>query len=245
VYIGTSGWTYSHWEGRFYPEGLSKKKWLSYYMGQFCTVELNATFYRSIKGETFARWYGLSPAGFVWSVKMSRFITHIKRLQNCEEALERFIATLIPLKEKLGCILVQLPPSLAFHEDEIVRFRHLIPSGLKVAIEARNRKWLAPEVMETLRGLGIAWCISDTAGRYPYAEEVTADFVYIRLHGSQSLYKSLYTEEELSSWAQKIKGWGRTTYVYFDNDYMAYAPRNAARLKELMKERKEEGKERW
>jgi len=204
-------------------------------------VELNASFYRSIRPETFKRWSDISPPGFLWSVKVSRFITHIKRLKECSEELARFLSAASRLGEKLGCLLVQLPPNFAFDGEVLASFRWLIPPHIKVALEARNPTWLTAEAMETLKRLNLAWCISDTAGRYPYSEAITANFIYIRLHGSRALYRSPYTEAELRDWAEKIKRWGRETYVYFDNDYQAYAPLNAAHLREMMKEAKEEG----
>ncbi|MCX7983148.1 MAG: DUF72 domain-containing protein [Syntrophales bacterium] len=234
IFIGTSGWTYTHWAGTFYPHGLPRHRWISFYMTQFPTVELNASFYRSIRPDTYIKWRNLSPPGFLWSVKVSRVITHIKRLKNCEEAVSKFLEGVSLLGERLGCLLIQLPPSLSFERETVKAFRPLIPHHFKVAIEARNKTWFTQECIDTLRELGLGWCISDTAGRYPYREEITTDFVYIRLHGSQSLYRSCYTDEELETWKEKIKDWKKETYVYFDNDYMAYAPFNAARLIEMI-----------
>lgn len=234
VHIGTSGWTYAHWQGHFYPPGLPRARWLDYYTECFQTVELNASFYRSLHDSTFENWYRKTPAGFLWSVKANRFITHIRRLKNAGPALEKFFLSVKPLQEKLGVVLFQLPPSLGFQKAEVDAFCRLLPPGMKCTIEARNREWFTDEALTCLEEHGIAWCIADTAGRYPYREAVTADFIYIRLHGSQSLYLSDYAEEELVSWAKKIRGWNRETFVYFDNDDMAYAPRNAQCLKALL-----------
>lgn len=242
IFIGTSGWTYAHWRGTFYPEGLPQKGWLVYYMTHFPTVELNASFYRSIRPETYRKWREISPPGFVWSVKVSRFITHFKRLKECEEETKRFLYEVSNLGDKLGCLMVQLPPSLVFEREALLSFRRLIPDHFRVALEARNATWLTSECLNTLRDLNVAWCISDTAGRYPYREEITADFIYLRLHGSRVLYRSNYTEEELKTWAEKIKRWGKETYVYFDNDYLAHAARNAMRLRELTENTGEERK---
>lgn len=235
VYIGTSGWTYDHWKGSFYPEDFPKRKWLEYYTEHFNTVELNATFYRSMQPNTFEGWYKKTPKGFVWSVKASRFITHIKRLKDASASIDVFLASTLPLKEKLGPILLQLPPGLGFEKNVFESFCKSLPSNYKYTIEARNKSWHTEEALSSLKRHHIAWCISDTAGRYPYREAVTANFVYIRLHGSRSLYASEYTEAELAKWAKKIRTWCKETFVYFDNDYMAYAPKNAVQLIQLLK----------
>jgi len=234
THIGTSGWTYDHWRGNFYPPDLPKARWLDYYAECFQTVELNASFYRSLRESTFAKWHEKTPPGFVWSVKANRFITHIRRLKDVGASLETLFASVAPLAEKQGPVLFQLPPSLGFQKADFESFCALLPAGFKCTIEARNRQWCTDEALSCLQSHGIAWCIADTAGRYPCLEAVTADFVYIRLHGSRSLYASDYTEEELAAWAEKINGWDRETYVYFDNDFMAFAPHNALRLKTLI-----------
>ena len=236
VHIGTSGWTYRHWQGLFYPPECPKSRRLEYYAGKFSSVELNATFYRSLPEPTVASWYAKTPPGFCWSVKANRYITHIKRLTHARDPLERFLRALSPLKEKLGPILFQLPPSLAFDEDVFASFCRVLPADLRFALEARHPSWFTQAALAALGRHHIAWCISDTAGRYPYLETDTAEFIYIRLHGSRTLYASEYTEQELCIWAEKIKAWGKETYVYFDNDAMAYAPHNALRLSALLRD---------
>jgi len=234
-YIGTSGWNYDHWKGVFYEDGCPKSRWLEWYGRHFQTVEVNATFYRSMKPQTFENWYRNTPDGFLWSVKANRFITHIKRLKDAEEPLGRFLESVTPLREKLGPILFQLPPSLVFNQMIAETFfRHLLPAR-RYTLEARHESWLEPEALKCLEQYGIAWCISDTAGRYPYREAVTADFVYIRLHGSQKLYASRYSDKELKAWADRITSWNLDTYVYFDNDFKGYAPQNALELIRLLK----------
>jgi len=234
AHVGTSGWTYDHWQGSFYPAACPKARRLEYYAGRFSTVELNATFYRVLPEATFANWYARTPPGFCWAVKANRFITHIKRLKDAREPLQRFLRCVAPLKEKLGPLLFQLPPGLSYDEEILEVFGRELPAGLKFALEARHRSWLAAKALQALKDHRIAWCISDTAGRYPYLEAVTAEFIYIRLHGSRTLYASEYTEQELCVWARKITAWGKEAYVYFDNDALAHAPRNAARLIELL-----------
>ena len=235
TYIGTSGWNYEHWRDIFYPATFAKSKWLAFYAQNFNTIEVNATFYRLPKPETFENWRQTTPHGFLWAVKANRYITHIRRLKDAGEPLERFFSAARALKEKLGPVLFQLPPSLAFDQDTFQDFcSNVRIYKHRCVFEVRHKSWLEENVLARLEESGIAFCISDTAGRHPYSEAVTADFVYIRLHGSRKLYASNYTEEELQVWGEKIRRWNRETYVYFDNDFGGYAPKNAARLKEIM-----------
>lgn len=234
IYVGTSGWNYDHWKGVFYPEKYPKSKWLEFYAEQFKTVEVNATFYRSMKPGTFDNWRKRTPEAFLWSVKASRFITHIKRLKDAEEPLQKFLEPLSMLGEKLGVMLFQFPPSLVFDEDILENFCRQLPENKRCTFEARHPSWLEENALMSLKRHNIAWCMSDTAGRYPFCEAVTSDFIYIRLHGSRKLYASQYTEEELKTWAKKIERWNKDTFVYFDNDFMGFAPKNALRLKELL-----------
>ncbi|MCX7817157.1 MAG: DUF72 domain-containing protein [Syntrophales bacterium] len=235
IQIGTSGWNYNHWEGVFYPPGLPKKKWLPFYSQHFSTVEINATFYRQPKPSTFENWRNQTPEGFVWAVKANRFITHIKRLQEVKDPLAKFFTDASNLGEKFGPVLFQLPPSLMFKEDTLLRFLdNVVIYRHPCALEVRNKSWINERAFSIMEKYGVAFCISDTAGRYPYAEVITASFVYIRLHGSKKLYASSYTEDELHIWANKILEWQRETYVFFDNDFGGYAPMNASRLKEIL-----------
>jgi uncharacterized protein YecE (DUF72 family) len=234
ISIGTSGWNYDHWKGNFYPEGLPKTRWLKHYCETFSTLEVNATFYRRMRPSTFEKWRQETPEGFLWAVKAHRFITHIKRLHDAQEPLAAFLDSLSPLAEMLGPILFQLPPSLAFERGLARSFCSNLSKGRRYAIEARHKSWLSDEALSSIKDFSIAWCISDTAGRYPYLEAITSDFTYIRLHGSKRLYASCYTEDELQAWAAKIRNWGIDTYVYFDNDFMGYASMNALRLKEIL-----------
>ncbi|MBM4271959.1 MAG: DUF72 domain-containing protein [Deltaproteobacteria bacterium] len=235
VSIGTSGWNYGHWRSVFYPPECPKTKWLQFYAGEFTTVEVNATFYRLPPQATFENWKRNTPEGFLWAVKANRYITHVKRLQDPDESLGRFFRAARSLGEKLGPVLFQLPPALAYNRDVFSRFCETLDKYRhRCALEIRHKSWLEERVLATLETHGIAFCISDTAGRYPYSEAVTADFIYIRLHGSRKLYVSDYTEEELQAWAEKITRWGRDTYVYFDNDFAGHAPGNAASLKRIL-----------
>ncbi|MCS7214839.1 MAG: DUF72 domain-containing protein [Thermodesulfovibrio sp.] len=233
-YIGTSGWQYGHWKGIFYPEGLKYSDWLNYYCKYLSTVEINVTFYRDVKPSTFQRWYSLTKEDFIFSVKLSRQITHFKRLKVDKALIDEFLNKYSNLKEKLGVILIQLPPGLKFDRFLVDKFLYLLDKKYKYTIEVRNKTFISDIFFEMLKLNNIAFCIADSAGRFPYYETITADFVYIRLHGSQKLYASEYTDKELGEWADKIKSWNKTTYIYFDNDYRGYAVKNALKLKELL-----------
>ncbi len=237
INIGTSGWNYPHWQGIFYPPGLPKSRWLKFYSRHFDTLEINATFYGRPKPATFKRWYETTPSPFLFSVKASRYITHIKRLKGIEEPLQRLYKDLSFLKEKRGALLFQLPPNFAYSEERIDTFIQLLDPSIPTALEIRHQSFLNPGFFQLLRKHNVAFCISDTAGRYPsLSYELTADFTYIRLHGSQILYASPYTPEELEAWAERINTWGIQAYVYFDNDAYGYAVTNALQLKKILTE---------
>jgi uncharacterized protein YecE (DUF72 family) len=232
--IGTSGWGYPHWKRIFYPSDVARSKWLDFYGNHFDTVEVNATFYRLPGAKTFHEWYRRTPENFLWSVKASKYLTHTKRLKDPEEPLSRLYEAAQGLKEKLGPILFQLPPSLSFDRDLFISFCESLGRSNRHVLEIRHKSWIHHSVFEILKENNIAFCISDTAGRYPYHEEITADFLYIRLHGSQKLYASEYSEAELQAWARKIRDWSMDTYAYFDNDFQGYAVENAKRLKKIL-----------
>jgi len=234
IRIGTSGWNYQHWKEIFYPADCAKSKWLEYYTEHFDTVELNATFYRLPQLKTFENWKTRTPDHFLWALKANKYITHIKQLKEPQEPLERFYTAASGLKEKLGPILFQLPPSLSFDEKEFENFCQFLNPSQRHTLEVRHPSWISDRLFVILKKHNIAFCIADTAGRYPYHEVVTSDFVYIRLHGSKKLYASEYSEKELQAWAKKIKEWGKDTYLYFDNDFEGYAVKNAKRLKEIL-----------
>ena len=232
--IGTSGWNYSHWKDIFYPSDVPRSKWLEFYVNHFDTVEVNATFYRLPKPETFDTWYRRTSENFLWAVKASKYITHTKRLRDSEEPLDRLYKAAGGLKEKLGPILLQLPPSLSFDRDLFLSFCENLDHSYRHALEVRHTSWIHDNLFQILKENNIAFCISDTAGRYPYHEAISADFLYIRLHGSQKLYASEYSEEELQEWARKILKWNMDAYIYFDNDFQGFAVKNATRLIEIL-----------
>ena len=232
--IGTSGWNYKHWKEIFYPANVAQRKWLEFYCTRFDTVELNATFYRLPKVETFQSWKKRTPQGFLWAVKANKFITHTKRLKDCEEPIERFYSSVKGLDKKLGPILFQLPPSLQFDESLFEDFCSLLSNSYKHVLEVRHASWIDDKAFQIMAKNQIAFCISDTAGRYPYHEQITADFTYVRLHGSKKLYASKYATEELETWAKKLLDWGVDAYVYIDNDFGGNAVENAMELKGLL-----------
>ena len=233
-YVGTSGWQYSHWKRVFYPEQLKSKDWLKFYAQHLNTLELNVTFYRQVTPSTFQKWHETVPEHFCFSVKMSRFITHIKRLSVEEGSIHRFLKDAGLLGDKLGVVLIQLPPSLKYDHALITDFFALLDPAFRYTVEARNKSFADDEFFSLLSERSIAWCMAESAGRYPYHEAVTAPFIYVRLHGRTELYASNYSDEELHDLAAKIRGWARETYVYFDNDFGGYAVRNAITLRDIL-----------
>ena len=234
IRIGTSGWTYKHWQGIFYPVKWPKSRWLEYYSKHFDTVELNAAFYRLPNLTTFENWKARTPDDFLWSVKASKFITHTKRLRDPADPLDRLYGATAGLGERLGAILFQLPPNLAFDEKVFRGFCETLDPQVRHVLEIRHPSWINDQVFGILNRFNVAFCTADTAGRYPFCEALTADFAYVRLHGSQKLYVSDYSEEELQTWAEKVGTWKRDTFIYFDNAFEGYAVNNARRLKEIL-----------
>lgn len=235
-FIGTSGWHYDHWRELFYPEGLTKAKWLEFYSQHFKTVEINNSFYRLPSERAFTSWYEASPPGFVFAVKVSRFITHIKRLKNAEEPLRTFLARAGFLRNKLGPLLYQLPPGMKCDENVLRAFLEALPSGYQHTFEFRNESWLDGKIFAILRQYNVGLCVFDMPG-FTCPVMATADFAYFRFHGSSGLYWSCYSDEELRVWAAKIKEISRdlkAVYVYFNNDAQAYAVYNAMSLAQFL-----------
>jgi uncharacterized protein YecE (DUF72 family) len=284
VRIGISGWRYAPWRGTFYPRGLAQAKELAYASERLRSIEINGSFYALQRPASYHRWAEQTPDDFVFSVKGGRFITHMKRLRDVDTALANFFASgVLGLGPKLGPVLWQLPPTLAFdqqalsdflgrlprtttaaaelarHHDERLRDRALTETDadrpIRHALEVRHPSFVTTEFIELLRAQGIALVVSDTAGTFPILDDVTADFVYVRLHGDQELYVSGYDDEALKRWAAKIHAWkrglalvsdhtvaapaprreqGRDVYVYFDNDVKTHAPYDAMALEALL-----------
>jgi uncharacterized protein YecE (DUF72 family) len=232
-YIGTSGWHYDDWRGRFYPEKLPKAQWLEFYARHFSTLELNNTFYRLPKESVFQKWHDSSPEGFVLSVKVSRYITHIKRLKDCGDEIDRFISKAIILKDKLGPLLYQLPPGLHRDDDILKSFLSILPQEMKHVIEFRHESWFTEEVYDILRRHHTGFCAFDMP-KLTSPLLTTTNFAYIRFHGSDSLYSSCYTDEELAKWAKKITELAqnlKAVYIYFNNDVQGYALKNAETIR--------------
>jgi uncharacterized protein YecE (DUF72 family) len=265
-WIGISGYDYPGWKGRFYPAGLPRSRWLRYAAEAFDSIEINGTFYSLKAPSTFRRWTSQVPGPpFVFAVKGGRFITHNLKLRNAEPALANFFASgVLALGDRTGPFLWQLPGTYAFSPERLEGFLRLLPRSsveaaalarghndrlpgealteaetelpLRHAFEVRHESWFHPEMYALLREHGAGFVVADTAGRWRLADEVTAGFVYVRLHGSRELYVSDYTDGELDEWARRVHSWlsgppARDVYVYFDNDAKVHAPNDARRLR--------------
>ena len=231
-FIGTSGWHYVDWQGRFYPEKLPKAKWLEFYSRRFSTVELNNSFYHLPTENAFTKWYSDTPAGFIFALKASRFITHIRRLKDIGEAEETLINRARLLGEKLGPLLYQLPPNLHRDDDLLESFLSGLPEGLKHVVEFRHRSWLDREVFNILSKYKTGLCIFDMPEMSSPAI-ATADFAYVRFHGSEAMFSSRYTDDELADWAGKIEDIAanvEAVYIYFNNDVSGFAIENASTI---------------
>jgi uncharacterized protein YecE (DUF72 family) len=235
VFIGTSGWVYSHWRGTFYPDDLSEKEWLGFYAKNFDAVELNSSFYHLPKEKTFRGWYERTPKNFTFTVKGSRFITHVKKLKDCEEPLGNLLQAAGSLRDKLGPILFQLPPSFKVNKKRLEGFISLLPEDRRFAFEFRHPSWFSREIYSVLREGRCALVVSDTPD-YPCEEVQTAGFMYFRLHGREKLYSSSYSPEQLREYAEKMKSWAKESdvFVFFDNDSEANAVGNAKDLSNLI-----------
>jgi uncharacterized protein YecE (DUF72 family) len=236
IRIGISGWTYPPWRGVFFPKGWPQKRELEYASRQVNSIEINGSFYSLQRPESYRAWYEATPRGFLFSVKAGRFITHIKRLKDVETPLANFFASgVLCLREKLGPILWQLPPSFRFDPGRLATFFDLLPRDtgaaarlarkhdtkvegravtkadrarpLRHALEVRHASFETAEFVQLLRAHDVALVVADTAGKWPLIEDVTSDFIYARLHGDKKLYVSGYTDAALKEWARKIRSW--------------------------------------
>jgi uncharacterized protein YecE (DUF72 family) len=286
IRIGMSGWRYVPWRGDFYPNGLTQKNELKFASRAVNSIEINGSFYALQSPDLYARWYADTPADFVFSVKGPRYITHVRRLKEIEEPLANFFASgVFQLRHKLGPILWQFPPSFKFDAPTFEHFLGLLPhdgkqakarakqcaarmetpgyldipakARLRHAVEIRHASFCVPEFVALLRKYKVALVVADTAGKWPYVEDLTADFLYLRLHGDKQLYASGYTPSALKRWGDRIEAWrhggqpddahlivdkplpvrlrtrkSRDIYCYFDNDIKVRAPYDAHRLLE-------------
>lgn len=235
--IGTSGWHYASWRGTFYPPGVGPKRMLPCYAERFATTEINTSFYRVPTAAAVAAWHDAVPDGFVFSWKASRFITHNKKLNDCEESLRYVFGRMAPLAEKMGPVLFQLPPMLKGNRERLARFLDVLPNRHRHVIEFRNPSWYEPAILDLLRDHGVSLCISDHEDA-PSPWEATAGHVYARGHGPTGDYRNSYPDATLDRFARAIRGWrkeGRDVLFYFDNDHKAAAPADAVRLIERLR----------
>jgi len=235
-HIGCSGWHYDHWRVLYYPERLPKPRWLQFYARQFSTVELNNSFYHLPSEKAFATWRESTPNNFVFAVKVSRFITHIKRLRNLGSAVENFLSRACLLQDKLGPLLYQLPPSMKRNDKILEDFLSSLPQEYRHVFEFRHESWLTDSLFQILRRHNAGLCVFDMPG-FTCPLVATSDIAYIRFHGSEALYSSCYSDKELAQWAKKIAHLGEkveAVYVYFNNDAEAFAVKNALTLIEFI-----------
>lgn len=262
IRIGISGWRYEPWRGVFYPEGLPQRRELEFCARHFPTVEINGSFYSLQRPEYYAQWYRETPPGFVFAVKGSRYLTHMLRLTKPEKPLANFFASgVFELRDKLGPFLWQFPPMFRFDPGRLEPFLELLPRTtgealalarrrdarlhgrsrlaidadrpLRHALEIRHPSFMNEAFVRLLRKHRVGLVVADTAGKWPKMFHVTANFVYVRLHGDVKIYTSGYSERALASWARRIRAWdrdGRDVYVYFDNDVKVKAPFDALNL---------------
>jgi uncharacterized protein YecE (DUF72 family) len=287
VRVGTSGWTYDHWQGTFFPDGLARRRRLEYLAGRLDTAEINGTFYSLQRASSFRTWAAATPEHFRFAVKGSRYLTHMKKLRDVEEPLGRFLASgLLALGPKLGPVLWQLPPNLGWDPGRVEGFLELLPRStgqaaalgaahtdrvpdpctvtdedrpMRHALEVRHPSFATPEFVALLRAHDVALVVSDGAGEFPCFDDVTADLVYVRLHGHDELYRSAYGAAALGAWAARAAAWaageapvssatiapqdpppirpgGREVLVYFDNDAEGHAPHDALALRDALAE---------
>lgn len=231
LFVGTSGWQYKSWRGRFYPEDVAQARWLEWFAERFRVVEVNNTFYRLPPPDTFEAWARRTPADFVIAPKVSRYLTHVKRLKEPEEPVQRFLRHAAPLGDKIGPLLVQLPPDLAADVARLERVLELFPEGVRVAVEFRHQSWFTDEVRKVLESHGAALCLADRRSKLLTPPWQTADWGYVRLHEGTASPRPCYGRTALASWGRRIAGmWGAESdvYVFFNNDPLGCAVRDAA-----------------
>ena len=233
--IGCSGWSYKDWRGPFYPQTLAQKDWLSFYANRFDTTEINASFYRLPSEAAVANWAARAPAGFAWSWKASRYITHNKKLKDCGDSIALVFERMAPLGDE-GCVLFQLPPMLRRDDARLADFVALLPKGRRCAFEFRHSSWYDATVFDILAQARMALCISDHHAA-PSPWEATAPYVYVRGHGPGGRYRDRYPTQTLEDWARRLEALrdeGREVFCYFDNDIKSAAPMDAALLLERL-----------
>lgn len=236
IHIGTSGWSYAHWKENFYPEKMPANQWLNFYGETFSTVEINTTFYHIPSESTVERWYQVVPENFLFSVKASRYITHIKRLKDCKDSVKLFFSSIKKLQTKVGPILFQLPPSFKMDKERLENFIGLLNDKYIYTFEFRHESWYVNEIYDLLNKNKIALCITDLGGKLS-PMEVTSNFTYLRLHGPQKAYQGSYGLPKLRLWKKRMNEWidkKKSVYCYFDNDEKGFAIEDARTLQNLL-----------
>jgi len=238
IRIGCSGWNYRHWRGLFYPEKMAVKNWFRFYAEQFDTVEINNSFYRLPKAETFDKWREQAPPGFDYAVKANRYLTQAKKLKDCAEPVARMMAPVRNLRETLGPILYQLPPTLRINLPRLEEFLGLLPRDLIHVFEFRERSWYVPEMLDLLERYGASFCCHDMAGSVSERWAV-GPIAYVRFHGAGGKYWGRYSDEALLNWTDWMRDQaaaGRTVWAYFNNDTEAHAIHDALTLKAMVRQ---------
>ena len=233
VRVGCSGWLYKHWRGTFYPTEVPQKRWFEHYASVFDTVEINNSFYRLPEVSTFAEWSARAPRGFLFAVKASRFLTHMKKLKDPEEPVDRFFSRARALGRHFGPVLYQLPPGWAVDRPRLEHFLQILPRDMRHVIEFRDRTWYTRDVFELLERSGVSLCLHDMPGSATGRTRV-GPHVYVRFHGAAGRYDGSYPDERLEDWAAWLQGpdcTGADVYAYFNNDVGGHAPRNALTLR--------------
>lgn len=231
-HIGTSGWHYLHWWGKFYPENYSEKELLKYYSQFYCTVEINNTFYHLPSAKIVKQWLDSVPDNFIFSVKASRYITHMKKLKDPEISTEAYFNTIRNFKDRIGVILFQLPPNFKVNTERFEKFIKKLPVDYRYTFEFRDKSWFIPDIYEIMKHHNLSLCFY-SMGKYNSPKELLSDFVYLRLHGSNTLGSGLYDISTIERIAEEIKIYlkeGKEVFCYFNNDESGYAIKNALQL---------------
>ncbi|HET7694827.1 MAG TPA: DUF72 domain-containing protein [Vicinamibacterales bacterium] len=236
--VGCSGWQYKHWRGDFYPAAVPQARWFEYYAERFDTVEINNSFYRLPERGTFAAWARRAPPGFVFSVKASRFLTHMKKLKDPEEPIERLFSRMEALGAHLGPVLYQLPPGWTVNVERFAGFLDALPRGIRHVVEFRDPTWYDAGIRRLMHAHGVALCLHDMPGSAT-GRLSTSPFVYVRFHGSGQKYGGGYSPARLHGWAEWLnarRDEGCDVYAYFNNDVGGHAPRDAMTLRRALEE---------
>jgi uncharacterized protein YecE (DUF72 family) len=240
IHIGTSGWSYKHWRNLYYPPKLPASQWLPFYAADFDTTEINSSFYKLPSEETVLKWATQVPDNFLFCPKMSRFLTHMKKLTDPEEPLERFFKIFQPLKKMTGPVLLQLPTILKFNYDTAAQLYRLMKSKYRryaFVMEVRHETWLEQNSLALMSKYDIGLVISQSGYKFPYSEKITAKNIYLRFHGPTELYASSYSDRMLAAFAEKMRRWaeqGYEVWAFFNNDIHGFAPTDAKKLKALL-----------